>query len=83
MNCTGNAIIEDFDDLIDRHYANIQDYQTLQPLVDIASDRLFQARYRFNKFNFEKRINELNQLFEVRRTVEACSPEQIVGEWEL
>ena len=34
-------LVEDMDDLIDRHYANLQDYQRVNPLEDIGSDMLF------------------------------------------
>ena len=40
---------------------------------------LFQSRYRFNKCNFERLTEELTPLFDVRRSAEACSAEQIVG----
>ena len=47
-------LVEDYDDLIDRHYANVQEYHRIEPLESTANNRLFQARYRFNKFNFGK-----------------------------
>ena len=72
-------LVEDMDDLIDRHFANRQDYQRLNPLEDIESDRVFQSRYRFNKGNFERLTEELTPLFDVRRSEEACSVEHIVG----
>ena len=71
-------LVEDMDDLIDRHYANLQDYQRVNPLEDIGSDMLFQSWYRFNKCNFERLTEELTPLFDVRRSAEVCSAEQIV-----
>ena len=57
-------LVEDYDDLIDRHYANVQEYHRIEPLESTANNRLFQARYRFNKFNFEKLTDELTPLFD-------------------
>ena len=72
-------LVEDYDDLIDRHYANVQEYHRIEPLESTANNRLFQARYRFNKFNFEKLTDELTPLFDVRRHAQGCTAEQIVG----
>ena len=63
-------LVEDYDDLIDRHYASLQDYHRIEPLENTANNRLFQARYLFNMFNFEKLNDELTPLFDVRRTAE-------------
>ena len=34
-------LVEDYDDLIDRHYANLHEYHRIEPLENTANNRLF------------------------------------------
>ena len=64
--------------MLEHGYFKILNHR-IEPLENTTNNRLFQARYRFNKSNFEKLTDELTPLFNIRRTAEACSIEQIVG----
>ena len=47
-------LIEDYEDSIDRHYANFQDYHRLEPLEHIANDKIIPSKISFQYIQFNK-----------------------------